>query len=133
MLDEVKAFFDGEYAPHGYCLMWQPELVWTHVISDALIAAAYFSIPIALITFVRRRRDVEFGNMFWLFAVFILSCGMTHVMGIWNLWNGDYAAEAAIKAITAVASVPTAALLWPLLPKMLAIPSPSMLQRKNDE
>mgnify|MGYP002777013821 CR=1 FL=1 len=133
MLEFFRAFFAGEYAPHGYCLMWHPGLVWTHVISDALIAAAYFSIPIALVTFVRRRRDVEFGKMFWLFALFILSCGLTHVMGIWNLWNGDYAAEATIKAITAAASVPTAILLWPLLPKMLAIPSPSMLQKKNDE
>lgn len=133
MPEFLRAFFAGDYAPHGYCLMWHPGLVWTHVISDALIAAAYFSIPIALVTFVRRRGDVEFGRMFWLFALFILSCGLTHVMGIWNLWNGDYAAEATIKAITAAASVPTAVLLWPLLPKMLAIPSPSMLQRKNEE
>jgi signal transduction histidine kinase len=133
MFEKLSAFFAGEYAPHGYCLLWHPGLVWTHVISDTLIAAAYFSIPIALVTFVRRRPDVEFGRMFWLFALFILSCGMTHIMGMWNLWNGDYALEAVIKAITAAASVPTAILLWPLLPKMLAIPSPSMLQRKNDE
>jgi signal transduction histidine kinase len=133
MLDKVTSFFAGDYAPHGYCLMWHPGLVWTHVISDALIAAAYFSIPIALVTFVRKRPDVAFGKMFWLFALFILSCGFTHVMGIWNLWHGDYAAEATIKAITAAASVPTAILLWPLLPKMLAIPSPSMLQKKNEE
>lgn len=82
MLDRVEAFFDLEYAPHGYCLMWQPELIWTHVISDSLIAAAYFSFPIALVTFVRKRRDVEFGKMFWLFAIFMLSCGLTHIMGI---------------------------------------------------
>ncbi len=133
MTEFFRAFVDGQYAPHGYCLLWQPGLVWTHVISDALIAAAYFSIPVALISFVRRRPDVEFGKMFWLFAVFILSCGMTHVMGIWNLWHGDYGTEALIKAVTALASVPTALLLWPLLPKALAIPSPSQLQRKNDE
>ena len=133
MFDTIESFFAGDYAPHGYCLLWQPELIWTHVISDALIAAAYFSIPIALITFLRRRPDVEFGKMFWLFALFILSCGLTHLMSIWNLWHDDYAAEAVIKAITAAASVPTAILLWPLLPRALAIPSPSMLQRKNDE
>jgi signal transduction histidine kinase/CheY-like chemotaxis protein len=133
MLETFSFFFAGDYAPHGYCLMWHPGLIWTHVISDALIAAAYFSIPVALVTFVRRRPDIEFGRMFWLFALFILSCGMTHVMGLWNLWNGDYALEAVIKAITAAASVPTAILLWPLLPKMLAIPSPSLLQRKNEE
>ncbi|GLR47560.1 response regulator [Sphingomonas astaxanthinifaciens] len=133
MPEFVSDFFSGNFQPHGYCLLWRPELVWTHVISDALIAGAYFSIPIALVTFLRRRPDVEFGGMFWLFALFILSCGLTHVMGIWNLWHGDYALEATIKAITAAASVPTAILLWPLIPRALAIPSPSMLQRKNDE
>ena len=89
MLEPIQSFFSGQYAPHGYCLLWQPGLVWTHVISDALIAGAYFSIPVALVTFLRRRRDVEFGGMFWLFAIFILSCGLTHMMGIWNLWHGD--------------------------------------------
>ena len=133
MPPSISAFLDGSYAPHGYCLLWQPSLIWTHVISDALIALAYFSIPIALITIVRRRGDIAFGGMFWLFAVFILSCGLTHVMGIWNLWHGDYGAEAVIKAITAAASVPTAILMWSLLPKVLAIPSPSMLQRKNED
>lgn len=133
MLDALSHFFSGQYAPHGYCLLWQPALVWTYVISDALIAAAYFAIPLALVSFVRKRRDVEFGAMFWLFSLFILSCGLTHVMGIWNLWHGDYALEGVIKAVTAAASVPTAILLWPLVPKALAIPSPSMLQRKNDE
>lgn len=133
MTEFFRGFLDGSYAPHGYCLLWRPELIWTHVISDALIAAAYFSIPVALVSFVRRRPDVEFGKMFWLFALFILSCGLTHVMGIWNLWNGDYGVEASIKAVTALASVPTALLLWPLLPKALAIPSPSQLQAKNDE
>ena len=133
MLDTLRDFLSGDYAPHGYCLLWRPELIWTHVISDALIAAAYFSIPVALLTFVRKRPDVNFGKMFWLFALFILSCGLTHVMGMWNLWNGDYGAEAVVKAVTAAASVPTAILLWPLLPRLLAIPSPSMLQRKNDE
>jgi len=125
--------FFSDYAPHGYCLLWQPALVWTHVISDALIALAYFSIPLVLLSFVRQRPDVEFGKVFWLFALFILSCGFTHVMGIWNLWHGDYGVEAVVKAVTALASVPTAILLWPLLPKALALPSPTELKRTNAE
>ena len=131
MFDWIAQFVSGRYQPHGYCLLWQPELVWTHVISDSLIAAAYFSIPIALIHFVRSRRDVEFGGIIWLFAVFILACGSTHVMGVWNLWHGDYGVEAVVKAITALASVPTAILLWRLIPQALAIPSPTQLQFAN--
>jgi hypothetical protein len=54
------------------------ELVWTHVVADALIAAAYFSIPIAIIRFVTGRKDIEFSWIFWLFALFIVACGTTH-------------------------------------------------------
>jgi len=126
-----KPFFNGSYAPHGYCLLWQPELIWTHVIADALIASAYFSIPIALITFVRRRRDIAFTSIFWLFALFIMACGATHIMSIWTLWHGNYGAEALLKVITAVASVATAIILWPLIPKALALPSPQKLAALN--
>ena len=128
-----KPFFDGSYEPHGYCLLWNPALIWTHVVSDLLIAAAYFSIPLALISLVRRRKDLEFSGMFWLFALFILSCGLTHILAVWNLWHGDYGLEAVVKAVTAAASIPTAILLWPLIPRALALPSPSQLQAANDD
>jgi signal transduction histidine kinase len=131
MADLLKPFFDGSYAPHGYCLLWQPELIWTHVVADSLIALAYFSIPIALISFIRRRRDVVFSWVFWLFALFITACGATHVMAIWTLWNGSYGIEALIKVVTALASVATAIILWPLIPKLLALPSPAKLRAVN--
>lgn len=132
MWDGFRELLGGAYAPHGYCLLWQPWLVWTMAISDALIALAYFSIPIALVTFVRKRRDVAFGGVFWAFALFITACGLTHVAALWNLWNGDYQLEAIIKAITAAASVLTAMLLWPLLPKAIALPSPAHLHAANE-
>jgi signal transduction histidine kinase/CheY-like chemotaxis protein len=122
-----------DLAPHGYCLLWQPELIWTHVVADALIAAAYFSIPIAIVRFVTGRKDIEFSWIFWLFALFIIACGTTHLMSIWTLWNADYGYEAIIKVITAIASVGTAIVLWPLIPKALAIPSPLQLKEANTE
>jgi signal transduction histidine kinase len=131
MTDLLKPFFDGSYAPHGYCLLWQPELIWTHVIADSLIALAYFSIPVALIALVRKRQDVAFGWIFWLFALFITACGATHIMAIWTLWNGSYGVEALVKVVTAIASVATAIVLWPLLPKLIALPSPARLRTVN--
>lgn len=129
-----RAFFDGSYLPpHGYCLLWQPELLWTHILADATIAAAYFSIPIALVLLVRRRRDLEFGWVFWCFATFIMACGLTHVMGIWTLYQGVYGLEAVVKVLTALASIATALALWPLLPKAVALPSPARLQAANAE
>lgn len=119
-------------SPHGICLTWRPELIWTHVVSDAIIGIAYFSIPVALAVLVSRRRDIAFGWMGWCFAFFILACGTTHFMSIWTLWVPDYGLEALIKAFTAAVSIATAVALWPLLPKILALPSPAQLRHANE-
>jgi two-component system, NarL family, sensor histidine kinase UhpB len=77
-------FSSGGFMPHGYCYLWDRGLVWLHVVSDVLIAVAYFSIPITLLYFVRKRRDLPFHWMFVCFGVFIVACGTTHVMEVWT-------------------------------------------------
>jgi PAS domain S-box-containing protein len=119
--------------PHGHCYLWRPELVWLHVVSDAVVALAYTSIPFTLFYFVRRRRDVPFHWMFLCFGLFIIACGATHVMEIWTLWTPMYRLSGIIKAITALASLPTAILLITLVPRALAIPTPRQLARAHDE
>ena len=120
-------------SPHGICLLWRPELIWTHVGADALIGISYFSIPVALAYFVSHRNDIQFGWVFWAFALFILACGTTHFFSIWTLWIPDYGAEAMVKVVTAAISIVTAIGLWPLLPKALAIPSSETLRQMNDK
>lgn len=122
-----------DFMPHGQCFLWKPELVWLHTISDSLIALSYYSIPLALSYFVYKRRDVPFNWMFLMFGAFILACGTTHIMGIWTIWNADYWLDGAVKAATAGISLVTAGLLWPLLPKALALPSPAQLEAVNQE
>jgi PAS domain S-box-containing protein len=117
------------FSPHGICLLWEPELIWLHVVSDALIAMAYFSIPFALAIFVSKRRDLKFGWVYWSFGIFIMACGFTHVLSIYTLWVPIYGIEGLVKAATAAASIFTAGMLWPLLPKLLAIPSPFELRQ----
>lgn len=134
MLDYIRGLLNSErLAPHGYCLLWEPGLIWTHVASDALIGTAYFSIPVALAYFLTKRRDVHFSWVVWMFATFIMACGVTHFFAIWTLWNPDYGPEALVKAGTAAVSVFTAIALWPLLPKAIALPSPAQLQRANED
>ncbi|WP_044540509.1 ATP-binding protein [Bradyrhizobium sp. LTSP885] len=119
------------FSPHGICLLWEPELIWLHVMSDAIIAASYFSIPFALAIVVSKRRDFQFGWMAWPFATFILACGLTHVFSIYTLWVPIYGIEGLLKALTAIASIITAALLWPLIPKVLAIPTEAQLREAH--
>lgn len=132
--EAFRQFFAGDtLSPHGICLFWRPELIWTHVAADALIGLAYFSIPLALAVFVRSRPDVRFGWVVWMFVAFIMLCGVTHFISIWTLWHPDYAIEAVVKAATAIASVATALALWPLLPKIIALPSPASLEARVAE
>jgi signal transduction histidine kinase len=134
MFTSIGDFFaSDDLMPHGMCFLWEPALVWLHAVSDFLIGAAYFSIPVALAVFAIRRRDLAYRWMVGLFTLFIVACGTTHVFGIWVIWNPDYGVEGVLKAITAVTSVATAVLLWPVLPKALALPSPSMLAQSNQD
>jgi serine phosphatase RsbU (regulator of sigma subunit)/anti-sigma regulatory factor (Ser/Thr protein kinase) len=119
--------------PHGMCFLWQPNVLALHVISDALIALAYFSIPAVLLYLVRRRRDLPFNFAFVMFAAFIISCGTTHVLSIVVIWHPVYWVEGWVKAITAVTSIATAIMLVPLLPKALALRSPGDLDKLNKQ
>ena len=123
--------FNEGYMPHGYCLLWQTELFWTHAIADMVIAASYFSIPAVLLVFALRRTDFRYRWVLVLFGVFIVGCGITHVFSMITLWIPVYNLEALGKVFTALASALTAVLLWPLLPKVLALPSTAQLESTN--
>lgn len=134
MSNFLRAIFSvGPFVPHGHCYLWQTGLVGLHVISDALIALAYYSIPIVLFYFVRRRQDLPFKWIFLLFGLFIISCGTTHLLEIWTLWYPTYWLSGGMKAITALISVFTAIELVPVIPEVLAFPKPAELQRLNEE
>src|SRR5271170_427782 len=106
-------------------------IVWLHVISDGLITLSYYCIPVVLIYFIRKNRDIPFNRIFWMFGTFILACGTTHLMEIWNVWHASYLLAGVIKAMTAAVSVLTAAMLIPLVPKVISLPERAYLQEVN--
>ena len=120
------------YLPHGYCISWSPSLLFTYVLSDLLIFLSYFSMPIALLYFARQRKDFPYPWLLWMFSAFILACGLTHLMAIVVLWKPLYDLDALLKATTALISVVTAILLWPMVPHALKLPSVAQLQQTND-
>jgi signal transduction histidine kinase len=119
--------------PHGVCLLWQTDLLALHAISDVLIFVSYASIPMALLVFVRRRPELEHRWAITLFAAFILFCGLSHLMAAFTVWFPFYGLQGLVKAATAAISVLTAFAIWPLIPKLLLIPSPAALQKVNAE
>src|SRR3984893_8488015 len=119
------------YIPHGVCLLWQPGLLWLHVLSDATIAIAYFTIPFALVYLISRREDLAFRGIFLLSGAFILACGTTHVMGVVTLWYPAYWLDGMVKLFTAVISIGTAVAMWRIMPEALALPSTAQLEQAN--
>lgn len=119
--------------PHGHCFLWQPAILWLHVISDAGIALAYYSIPLVLIYLTKKRKDLPFRNVFWLFGAFILLCGTTHLMGIWVIWYPNYGIDGLLKAATAIVSIASLFVVVRLIPSALNLASPEKLERLNRE
>jgi C4-dicarboxylate-specific signal transduction histidine kinase len=133
MIDFFSKLLASDFMPHATCFLWNPEIIWLHAVSDIVITVSYYVIPLVLVYFVRQRADLPFHWMFLMFGLFIFGCGTTHLMDVWTLWHGTYRLAGLIKAITAAASVVTAALLVQLLPQAIALPSPAQLRKVNEE
>lgn len=126
-----RKLLSADFMPHGHCYWWKPDIIWLHVISDAAITLAYFSIPLMLVYFVRRKKDIPFHWIFLMFGAFIFWCGTTHALNIVTLWIPVYRLDGIVKAITAGVSIVTALCLFPLIPKALALRSPAELEAAN--
>lgn len=122
-----------DFMPHGACYLWDGKIILLHVVSDAGIALAYLCLPLLLWHFSRKRKDIPFSWLFAMFGAFILSCGSTHLMGIWTLWHPSYLADGLLKLATAVISLMTAIALFTHLPEVIALPSPSQMSEKEQQ
>ncbi|HEY9665853.1 MAG TPA: PAS domain-containing protein, partial [Coleofasciculaceae cyanobacterium] len=119
------------FIPHGHCYLWKTDLVSLHIVSDSVIALAYYSIPLMLVYFTQQRRDIPFQGIFLLFGAFIIACGTGHLMDVVTLWFPLYWLSGFIKAFTALVSLYTALALIKLIPQALALPSPAQLEAAN--
>ncbi|GAB5453555.1 MAG: hypothetical protein Hals2KO_38830 [Halioglobus sp.] len=114
---------DPSFMPHGHCYLWRPEILWTHVISDAVIAMAYYAIPVVLgIFLLKQRRAFPFPELIALFVAFIFLCGTTHLVAIYVTWYPAYEQQGWLKALTALVSITTALMLIPKLPVLISLP-----------
>src|SRR5690242_3267616 len=95
---------------------WTPALFWTHLVADVLIGLAFLAIPLVLAILRRRRRDLPFGALYWSFTVLISAAGLAHLVSAWSLCRAEPWLEGLLKAVTALAAIPTAIMLWRYLP-----------------
>lgn len=121
------------FMPHGHCYLWQDEVLWLHLIGDGLTVLAYFLIPAMLIYFVRVRKDLRYRTIFYLFGAFIISCGTTHLISVYTIWEPIYRLESLVKLLTGIISMSTTAYMLILLPKAKRIPTVEQLEAVNHE
>jgi signal transduction histidine kinase len=121
------------FPPRWLCGQWTHFAGWLYIISDLAIWGAYMSIPVVLLYFIAKRKDIPFSKIFWLFAAFIFACGSTHLLDAIMFWWPAYRLTGLIYFATAVISWLTVFELLPIIPVALSLRSPSELQREIDE
>lgn len=129
MVDLGNWLFPQEFMPHGHCYLWDPSILWQSVLSNAVVGISYYCIPVALIYFIKKRKDLEFHWIFLMFSAFIFACGTTHFLNIMVVWRPAYRLDASLMSITALFSAATLISLVKLMPQLLLIPSPSALRQ----
>ncbi|MGB1274891.1 MAG: sensor histidine kinase [Nannocystaceae bacterium] len=122
-MNPIELLFDTSgFPPRWTCGQWTPLHGWIHIVCDLLIFGAYFTIPAILVWFLRKRKDVPFSAVFWLFGLFILSCGAGHLVDATLFWFPWYRFSAFGKIIIALASWGTVLALIPVVPAALRLP-----------
>lgn len=121
-LFDARIFSSASFLPHSFCYVSDKPLITLHLVCDLLIWLSYVAIALTLGYLVRlARRSIPFHWMFLAFGLFIIACGFTHFMEVVTLWRPVYWLSGYVKLITAVASVSTAILLPPLVPRVIAL------------
>jgi PAS domain S-box-containing protein len=133
-----KLFSDDGFPPRWHCGRWTEFHGWLYIISDLMIWAAYFAIPIIIVRYITRRQEARFQKVYFLFASFILACGTTHLLDAITFWYPAYRFSALVRFGTGVISWITVFNLVKLLPTAFSLKTAAqleheVLQRENAE
>jgi PAS domain S-box-containing protein len=135
MWDSIIRAFD----PTGFPRRWEcgeawsqePWIGWLHIASDLATFAAYYAVPIVVIYFVYRQRNLKFPPIFYVFlGMIFLSCGTVHLIEAGIFWWPVYRLSALAKLLTATVSCLGVVVLAKILPKALELKSGEAYRRE---
>jgi len=104
---------------------------WLLPAIDAAIAAAFLTMVVAIIRFMRMRRGAPLNRVYGVLAVVIGMAGAAHAAQSWASVNGAGEPPVAARALEVVAAVATAAILLTLLPRSVDPPGRAALARSK--
>lgn len=136
-MNEVLEFFQklgdtSDWPPRWHCGKWSDFHGWLFIVSDLLVWSAYFAIPLLIIRFITRKKSegVRFRPIYFLFASFILLCGLTHFLDAITFWKPIYRIGALSRLATGIVSWTTVFVLIRTLPAAFSLKSPKLLEQE---
>ena len=134
-MNDIVEFFRNLFRAENWparwsCGRWTGFHGWMYILSDIAIWSAYFAISIIIIVFIlKRKQELPFIKIFWLFILFILACGTTHLIDAIMFWYPAYRLSSFLLLGTAVIYWTTVFFLIKTLPQALSLKSPAQLER----
>lgn len=134
-MDFWRGLFSGDgFMPRRLCGVWEPSLIWMHIISDLVIWLAYMWIPLAMLWAYRaQKRNLQIARpliaLLLLYMTFIMACGWTHFMDALMFYLPVYRINGLIRALTGIVSFLTAVSLLRLIPQAITAPITLMTQK----
>jgi PAS domain S-box-containing protein len=105
---------------------------WLNIVSDALITICFFFIPFTLSYYSRKRSGSKLRGPILMCATFMIACGATHLLLVWNMWHSSYRLESVVKAIAAAVTVAAAIGAFRLAPMVVKMATPKEVAFLHD-
>jgi chemotaxis family two-component system sensor kinase Cph1 len=125
-----KMFDTKDWPARWHCGNWTNFHGWLYIFSDGLIMISYFAIPVLLGVMLKRRPDIPFLKVGWLFGAFIVLCGCTHLIDMLIFWWPAYRLSAIIRLLTGIVSAVTLLALYRVMPVIMSLRNVSELERE---
>jgi PAS domain S-box-containing protein len=134
LISGFSIFSSDGYIPIAQCGEWTSGLIALHNFSDFFIWASYITISIILIKFAfKRQNELPFTHLFWLFGLFIIACGTTHLIEVVLFYYPVYKLWGVIKLLTAAASLGAVFALIKVIPPAREMRSPESFKKELNE
>ncbi len=127
----LQLFDTTGFPPRWLCgTGWTEFLGWFYIGSNLLVWSAYFAIPLIILYYLFKKKDINFPTGYFLFAAFILSCGSTHLIDALIFWIPVYRFNALLLFFTGIISWITVVYLVKYAPVALTMKTASELEKE---
>ena len=116
----------------GASILWDADTQWLLTFANVVIAISFVVVSVAFFQFLRQRKDLTLAKpSLMIFVVLLSLSAATRLAEVYTIWQPAPWLFWLLKGMMALTSVITAVAVWPLIPRLLKIPSAKTLQEIN--